>query len=98
MGMRMLTYSNPNRVDARLSPVPMSVTHWEKRYRARLALIDGSAGALGAAVGYLIRPGADSAVWDASAYAGVALLAAPVWTVVLAVVQSRAPRPLGDGR
>lgn len=94
----MLTYWNPARVDSRLSPATTSTTHWETRYRARLILIDGSAGALGAAVGYLVRPGADSAVWDDSAYAAVALAAPLVWTVVLAVVQSRAPRPLGDGR
>nr|WP_296065417.1 sugar transferase [uncultured Actinoplanes sp.] len=56
------------------------------------------AGALGAGAGYLVRPGADRDVWDGDAYTAVALVAPLAWAVVLAAVQARAPRSLGDGR
>ena len=56
------------------------------------------AGALGAGAGYLVRPGADRDVWGSTAYSNVALLAPLIWAGVLAAVQARAPRPLGDSR
>jgi exopolysaccharide biosynthesis polyprenyl glycosylphosphotransferase len=94
----LLSQRNPDRVQPRQSQSRRPATRWETRYRAKLALIDATAGVLGAVAGYLVRPGTDRAVWCSTEYTTVALLAPLVWAVLLAAVQSRAPRPLGDGR
>jgi exopolysaccharide biosynthesis polyprenyl glycosylphosphotransferase len=76
-------------------PARRFVPEWQRRYRTALVLLDVTAGSIGAATAFVVRPGEDAWVWSPLVYLSVSAAAPLVWATVLGGVRSHDPGRLG---